>query len=385
VRPPRRAHRWWAVPLATLGLLGIASIAVLGVLPATLVADKPIADPLDPSSIEDVTTPFARVPATAQAVSGRLRFDDPGGLAQRDVARPGEIYLVTVSEPAQSMLSYLVGRGEPAIELLTDVEKYGVATPTQRRAISLEMMATSEQIAQYVALRATGYDAQIVAGDVVVEQVLCLEAGETDCARWAPADEALDPGDRLLAVDGTTIDTVDDLIEELRDNQPGDRVALRIDRPEDGPRDVEVELIASPDEPQRALIGFIPFDTARVELPFEVDIDTGEIGGPSAGLAFTLTLIDDLSEGDLLGGRKIAVTGSIDREGNVGAIGGLPQKVSAVRQTGVEVFLVPASQGEETLARAREIAGDAVEIVPVATLDEALAALVELGGDPIAR
>ena len=120
-----------------------------------------------------------------------------------------------------------------------------------------------------------------------------------------------------------------------------------------------------------------------MELPFEIDIDTGRIGGPSAGLAFTLTLIDELSEGDLLGGRDVAVTGEIDIDGAVGAIGGLPQKVSAVKQIGVDHFLVPASQSAESLAQARLVAGDDVEIIEVATLDDALAALQRLGGDAV--
>jgi PDZ domain-containing protein len=177
--------------------------------------------------------------------------------------------------------------------------------------------------------------------------------------------------------------TVEDLVAQLADNAPGDVVELDIERPDAAPQTVEVELIASPDDPDRTIIGFIPFDTASIELPFEIDIDTGQIGGPSAGLAFTLTLIDELSEGDLTGGTDVAVTGEIGVDGSVGAIGGLAQKVSAVRQVGVRHFLVPTAQGEEQLARAREIAGDDVEIIPVATLDEALAALERLGGDPV--
>ena len=109
---------------------------------------------------------------------------------------------------------------------------------------------------------------------------------------------------------------------------------------------VTVELSASPDDPDRTIVGFQPFDTRVVQLPFEVDIETGDIGGPSAGLSFTLALIDQLSPGQLTGGRNVAVTGTIGLDGSVGAIGGLAQKVSAVHQNGVDVFLVPASQPE---------------------------------------
>jgi PDZ domain-containing protein len=99
-------------------------------------------------------------------------------------------------------------------------------------------------------------------------------------------------------------------------------------------------------------------------------------------LAFTLTLIDKLSPGDLMGGLPIAVTGTIGINGEVGAIGGLTSKASAVLQSGAKYFLVPTAQGPEDIANARKVVGDKVEIIPVATLDEALAALHRLGGDP---
>ena len=83
------------------------------------------------------------------------------------------------------------------------------------------------------------------------------------------------------------------------------------------------------------------------------------------GLAFTLTLIDQLSEGDLLGGKRVAVTGTIDINSKVGAIGGLTSKASAVLQSGAKYFLVPTAQGEEDIANARKVVGDQVEIIPV--------------------
>jgi PDZ domain-containing protein len=169
----------------------------------------------------------------------------------------------------------------------------------------------------------------------------------------------------------------------LEGKSPGDVVSMRIERPDVGELDVEVELTAAPDEPERTIVGFYPFDTSTVDLPFELSIDTQSIGGPSAGLAFTLTLIDELTDGELTGGGDVAVTGTIQLDGSVGPIGGLRQKASAVSQAGVDVFIVPAAQGEKDIAAAREAVGDGVEIMPVATLDEALAALASIGGDPI--
>ena len=197
----------------------------------------------------------------------------------------------------------------------------------------------------------------------------------------------LQEGDTVVEVDGARTPTIEDLTTALSDNEPGDTVEVTVERADVGEVTVEIELLSASNDPQnegdyqRPIIGFVPFDSRSVDLPFEITIDTGEIGGPSAGLAFTLTLIDELTEGDLLGGLDVAVTGTIELDGSVGPIGGLPQKASAVRQAGIDYFLVPA--GQTDLDAAREVAGDDVELIPVASVDEALAALAELGGDPL--
>lgn len=380
---PSRRHRWWAMPVVFVAGLVLFAIPVASITPAEWVGSK-----LNERVGEEQGTPFARTPASAQPVDDRIVFGDLGDLAQQYPPK-GEIYFVTVTEPAQSALSWLLGRGEPAIQFLTREEKYGVQTPQQRRTFALEFMRTSEQVAQYVALRRVGYDAKLLPGDVLIEGIVCLEGNEdnTECARWSPSDEVLDPGDRIIEVEGEEVDGVEDLSRILKGFAPGDKVAMTIERPTAGggevQLDVEVELTASPDDPDRTIVGFYPFDTRRVELPFELDIKTGSIGGPSAGLAFTLTIIDELTPGELTGGGRVAVTGTIELDGTVGAIGGLRQKASAVAQTGVKVFLVPAAQSEEDIAAARESGGDDLEIIPVATVEEALSVLESLGGDPI--
>jgi PDZ domain-containing protein len=250
-------------------------------------------------------------------------------------------------------------------------------------------MRTAEQEAQYVALSTLGFDVEITPGDVIVQDVLCKVPSDDggECDEWFPSDEQIDPADRILEADGVTLESVDDLSSVLAEREPGDTIDLVIERPGEGQETVTVELSASPDDPERTIVGFVPFDTRAIQLPFQVDIETGDIGGPSAGLAFTLAMIDELSPGSLTGDQDVAVTGTIDLNGEVGAIGGLAQKVSAVHQNGVRVFLVPASQSEldDPVERQRlEDAGRGeVKIIPVATLDEALAALVDLGGDPL--
>ena len=386
---PGRRHRAWTLPLLVLSRLLLLAVVVASLLPSSLVASRQVQGAA-------VDAPYALTPRTATPVDDRVSFGELEGVADLDTDRTGDFYFVTVSEPAQSVLGWWAAGGDPCNRTLTDEEKaagdlsrcdvlpqidfmtkedkFGTQTPDQRRSISLRMMRTSAQVAQYVALRTLGYeDATLQPGEVVVGSLV----------EGAPAAEQLQVGDTIERVDGAPVGIVDDLSAALAGKSAGDVVTLEIDRPGEGEMTLQVPLTTSPDDPSRTIIGFVPFDTATVSLPFEVDIDTGQIGGPSAGLAFTLTLIDELSPGNLTGGQDIAVTGEIELDGSVGAIGGLAQKVSAVRQAGVAHFIVPAAQGEAQLERARQIAGDEVEIIPVATLDEALAALERLGGDPL--
>lgn len=393
VRTPSSRHRAWAIPLVVVAMLVVAAVAVAALLPARVVARKDVTGAS--GAVVEQAANYARTPRTASPVDDRVSFSGLEGVAEVDQDRRGDIYFVTISNPTQSVLSWwaaggsscdVVGecRGEPEIDFYTYDELYPTRSRTQERSISLQMMRTSGQVAQYVALARLGFDATINRGEVVVAELVCLEAAEDGtCARQAPAAEVLQPGDTLVRIEGVALETVDDLVAELQGKQPGDTVQLDIERYEGGAQTVTVALTQSPDDPDRVIVGFIPFDTASVELPFEIDLETDRIGGPSAGVAFALTLIDELSPGDLTGGEDVAVTGEIQLDGAVGAIGGLPQKASAVRQAGVHHFLVPASQSDEDLARARAVAGPDVEIVPVATLDEALAALERLGGDPL--
>lgn len=373
--------------MAGVGLVLLLVISIASLIPATVVAEKE-----NDRLMEVQAAPYARTPASAESVNARVVFGDLPDDVQR-FETEGDFFFVTVSAPSQSLLSWFAGRDDPAIDPLTKEDKFGVQTPSQRRAVSLQQMNTATQRAQFVALTAAGYEPEISLGQVVVEEVLCRIVGDDGrCAEFFASDAGIDPADTILEADGLKMGSVEDLSAVLDAKSPGDTVDLLIDRPETGELEVTVELSASPDDPERTIIGFRPFDTRVVTLPFEVSVDTGEIGGPSAGLAFTLALIDELTPGELTGGRNIAVTGTIALDGSVGAIGGLPQKVSAVLQHGVDVFIVPASQrelgeprpGEPDLRQQLDDAGHGdVEIVPVANLVEALAALEALGGDPL--
>jgi PDZ domain-containing protein len=366
-RAPSRRWRLWAVPLAALAILVLVAIVVGALLPAQLVAEKDVER--DGTAVSE-DTPYAVVPASVQAVADRVSYADLGADVAVDLDPDGRVFFVTVRDPAQSVLGWLVAEDLPDVRFLTYEEKYGTRTPSQQRTIALQMMRTSSEVAQYVALELAGYDPELVPGPVQIAELL-----------GGPSADRLEVGDTVVAVDGSAIGTIDDLEAALAAKRPGDTVTVTVDREDAGELDVDIELMESPTEPGKAIIGFIPFDTTSVRLPFEIAFDTGEIGGPSAGLAFALTLLDELTAGDLLGGEDVAVTGTMEVDGTVGPIGGLPQKVSAVRQAGIEHFLVPEGNGEMDIAL--EVAGDDVELIPVATVADALAALERLGGDPL--
>jgi Lon-like protease len=385
VRSLSHRHLIWAIPLAVVGFLGVGAVAVAALLPSTLVATKRDCVERDDSNActkkgpsEDVR--YAIVPADAQPVEPRLSIDGPTTYDSH-----GEVLFVTVRSPELSLLEWWVGRHNPAVDEKSYDDLYATETPQQQTSRGRRDMRTAKETAEYVALNRLGFDAKLTPGDVIIDELVCLKAGDDGkCAEHAPSDKLLDPGDQLVELDGHPLSVVDDLAPILAEHQPGDEVSVKYQR--DGKEaSGTIELIAAPDEPTRTIVGFIPGDTAAISLPkdIKINIDTESIGGPSAGLAFTLTLIDELSDGDLLGGQRVAVTGTIGIHGEVGPIGGLSSKASAVLQSGAKYFLVPTAQGEVDIAKARLVVGDDVEIIPVASLDEALAALERIGGQQL--
>lgn len=373
--------------MAVLGLLVPLFVVVTALAPSTLVADTDI-DP-DPAVAELVATPFARVPAAAQPVADRVSYGELGADIPTDTDLDGRVYFLTISEPSQSVLSYWVGADEPEVQFITYRQKYGDQTPAEYKEVSLRMMRSSSQVAQYVALSRAGYDAEVVPGPPQVEFFYCFDA---ECDEQVPAADKLQVADVILAVDGTPVATNAELAEVLNDPATDitvDLDVLRTDLVDQDGEQVEqqsevtvtdVGLVT--DNTGEVSLGFSPFDNDAISLPFEVRIDTEEIGGPSAGLAFTLTLLDELTGGDLLGGHDVAITGTIAVDGSVGPIGGLVQKAAVVRQAGLDYFIVPTAQGEDEIAEIRSVVGDDVEVIAVDSVDEALAELERIGGDP---
>ena len=392
---PSRKHRLWAVPFAALGATAVLAPLVATVLPSTLFIDKSRCTEFDTTSETspppcvaaiDEAVEYALVPADAEPVLPRLKI---AGVPTFDTH--GKVYFITVKQPAITMLDWFVMRENKATRLYSYRDAHpGGQTDNQLIQAGQQQMRSAKDNAMYVALKAAGYDVSLEPGNVIIDYLLCLEANAagTECTKYSPADALLDRGDVLKKVNGVDINIIDDLSQALADVPAGKTIPIEFER--DGvAMSGEIKTILAPGEdPPRTIIGFRPIDTTTVVLPpgLTVQFKTDAIGGPSAGLAFTLSLIDALTEGDLTGGLNVAVTGTIDVEGHVGAIGGLNSKASAVQQVGVKYFLVPVNQGADGpdgIRQARQVVGDDVVIIPVATLQDALNALVLLGGDPV--
>ena len=192
-----------------------------------------------------------------------------------------------------------------------------------------------------------------------------------------PAVGILQADDRIVGLNGAEIDSFGALVAGLSEQRSGDVVAVDVIRLADGEEtSVVVEVTLGTRALERAGIGFADTQFRDADLPIDVGFTTDDIGGPSAGLAFSLSVLDVLTEGDLTGGANIVVTGAIDRFGNVSAIGGAHQKAFVAQDVGADVFIVPDGNFDE----AREAVPD-LRVESVSSLTEALDIIAEFGGN----
>lgn len=285
-------------------------------------------------------------------------------------------------QPAEDLLFLTVSVRRPAgIEVLarllddtSEVVPEDVLTGGQSREENREynqaLMTDSKDQATKVALERLGYEVPTVATGATI----------TDMDPTFPIAEVAHPLDTVVEADGTAISSADDLVAAIDGHQPGDPVELKLEpRAEGEARTVEVEMGANPDDPDDAMLGVSLVDRPEFEFPIDVSIDSGKVGGPSAGLAFTLAIIDRLSPGDLTGDEKVAVTGTIRLDGSIGQVGGVPQKTEAAVDAGATLFLVPPEEYDVAVEAAR----GRIDVHEARTLEQALSILEDAGGDPV--
>jgi PDZ domain-containing protein len=277
---------------------------------------------------------------------------------------PGGIYFVDVIVRKASLLEDSFHEVLPAgasIEPASAVNPPGVSDAA-REEEDLREMTRSQDIAAAVALRALGYKVVARPTGALISEVL----------EGSPAAGKLRPTDVVVAVQGKPVRTVPDLRRLIGSHRPGDSLTLTV-RTGRGLHTVRIKTIADPENPHRPIIGVIPDQAADIQLPFPVRIDAQGVGGPSAGLAFALDVMEELGR-NVAHGYRVAATGELQLDGSVTPIGGVEQKTVGARKTKVDVFLVPAGDN----AREASKYAHGLRVVSVQSFRQALRALATL-------
>jgi Lon-like protease len=303
---------------------------------------------------------YVFVPDRAHALAPLVKV--PGERSRDD---RGGFYFVDVRFRKARLLEDLLNRplGSGAT-LVPASAVLGGASESQQRKIDLNEMAQSQKIAAALALNRAGHHVRIRLPDLVISGVDPM----------APAAKVLRPRDRLLAVDGVAVHSVGHLRDVLGAHKAGDLVRVRLAR-RGRVKTTALRTIADPTDKSRAVIGILVQEVggSTGKLPVNVRIDTRGVGGPSAGLAFALDLMEELGR-DVDHGYKVAATGELELDGWVDPIGAVKQKTIGARQAGVDVFIVPAGGN----AREARKYADGLRIIPVKTFPQALHALATL-------
>lgn len=286
---------------------------------------------------------------------------------ERDDHDGGGIYYVAVEVRKASILEKVFhGLHEGSTLVPASAVRPRGQSDTQHRRVELRAMAQSQEIAAAVALRELDYAVEVRSPGTVIAAV----------ARDGPAAGKLKANDIIVRVDGRRTRSPADLRRLIRQHEPGQTVELTVRRG-DRLQQVPIKTAADPEDRKHAVIGVFTDctiqRTTRIKLPLPVDIDLGQVGGPSAGLAFALDLVEELGH-DVDRGHKVAATGELCVDGTVVPVGGVKQKTIGAKRAGVDVFLVPAGDNAE---EARHYAGS-MRVLPVHSFRQALHVLATL-------
>jgi Lon-like protease len=277
----------------------------------------------------------------------------------------GGIYYVDVllnrASLLESYIPYIRPEGSDLIDRSQVVEP-GISDQESRN-LDLATMKVSQEVASVVALRELGYRVPISPGGV---RVVAVTSG-------SHAGGVVRPGDVIVAANGKKVRTRTDLAAVLAGINPGGKVKITVRR---GGKKLtfSIRTTADTQNPKRTIIGVLPIQALSVRLPFPIKFNLRKVGGPSAGLAFALELLEKKGR-DVDHGHKVAATGEIQLNGSVTRIGGIKQKTIGARKSHVDVFLVPVD-GDN--AREAKRYADGLRIIPVKSFQQALQALATL-------
>ena len=357
---PARASRGRTVAAIALSLLGVLIVVV--VIAGFLIRVPYV-----------VISPGEAMPLDSGVVtiSGAPTFEN-----DNDVL----FLTVRVTNQKPNLWRFITASLDPDVAVEKRSLVVGCLNPEESSRYNTLLMQQSQGDAKNVALTRLGYTVTADPPRVTI----------VETCPGAPAYGQLAVGDQVLAVDGEGVTDSSQLVSLVRARNPGEDVGFTVERDgmtrtatvtageisADGTRCRKV----GPGAPGsgEACIGAASRGFVTFHFPIEVTINTERVGGPSAGLAFTLAIIDDLTPGALTDGKRVAVTGSIASDGTVEPVGGIEQKAITARRNGVQLMLVPGSE----VAEARNGA-EGMKVVGVETIDDALAALQEAGGSSV--
>ncbi|WP_164669111.1 SepM family pheromone-processing serine protease [Virgibacillus doumboii] len=285
----------------------------------------------------------------------------------------GDMHLVTVRGGQATPIQYAWAKILPHQEVmpLRQVRPEGVSEDEYFHA-QLRMMESSQEASKVVAYQAANEDITISYEGVYVVSVV----------EGMPADGKLKSGDRITGIDGNEIKQSDDLISYVENKEAGDMITLEVMR-DDQKLSKEIKLEKFEELDNKIGIGIRLVTDRSVTVDPKVNFSSGSIGGPSAGLMFSLEIYDQLTKKDLTKGYQIAGTGEVDYNGNVLRIGGIDKKVIAADEEGCDIFFAPNEDGAkdsnyQVAKQTAEEIGTDMKVVPVETFKDALNYLQEL-------
>ncbi|MFI6904308.1 PDZ domain-containing protein [Nonomuraea sp. NPDC050394] len=282
------------------------------------------------------------------AITGRQVYPTDGALSLVTVAYQGG------PSSRIDLMTALRGWLDPNVAVVPEETIF----PKSRTAKQVEEENTVEMAnSQDNATAAALTELKIPYSTVVT--VLSTEKGK-------PADGKVQKGDEINAIDGKKVTDVDMVRETVRALKPGADVVFGVAR---GEKKVDVTVKTTSGDKGATMVGMTM--QAKYKFPFKVSISVGDVGGPSAGLMFSLGIVDKLTPGSLTGGKSIAGTGTITPEGEVGAIGGIAQKMVGAKKAGATLFLTPA----DNCAEALKAAPDGLRLVKAETLHDMVTTL----------
>lgn len=287
---------------------------------------------------------WAIAPGKAQEVSKLITIQ-----GKSPTPKAGHIFMTDVTLGPVSAIQWLYDKFDPNVELVPSSQILGSTPPSSFIPIQLDQMKQSKQAASVAALSYLGYNLHQINGAII--------AG---IAKDSVVKSILAPGDLITKVDSSAITSASQFVSVISKYSPKQKVEITYipaslvanrSSAQAGYKTSEVTLGSRPGAPSKPYLGIEISTGVSYETPFNIKISTPGIGGPSAGLAFTLGIIDRLEGGGLTKGKNIAATGTISPDGSVGDVGGVPQKTIAVERAGARLFLVPPQEYKAALSK----------------------------------